>query len=197
MNRDGRWNLDEPDQVITHHASRGSAALVDLDGDGKSELVRVEFQFSVLEVVEILLSREIDLDIKVHQLSPRNRYPKKPTVKRKISIPFSFETMRPRGFIPTAAVDLNGDGYKDFVQSGSGESIQVRLGERGKGPFAEDGGEQDTSTAGIIHFRDYDGDGLLDFILFDPHNFDVPVRLGRNLGQLPGTRPALSPQRKP
>jgi hypothetical protein len=53
---------------------------------------------------------------------------------------------------------------------------------------------QKLSTAGVIRFGDLDGDGLLDFVIFDPHNFDVPVRVGRNLGRLPGTRPALREQ---
>ncbi len=43
------------------------------------------------------------------------------------------------------------------------------------------------STAGVIHFEDFDGDGLQDFVIFDPHNFDVPVRIGANLGRLSGT----------
>jgi hypothetical protein len=38
----------------------------------------------------------------------------------------------------------------------------------------------------VIRFGDLDGDGLLDFALFDPHSFNVPVRVGRNLGRLPG-----------
>jgi hypothetical protein len=47
-------------------------------------------------------------------------------------------------------------------------------------------------TAGVIHFGDYDQDGLQDFVIFDPHNFDVPMRIGRNLGMLPGTRKSLT-----
>ena len=46
-------------------------------------------------------------------------------------------------------------------------------------------------TAGIVRFADYDGDGLPDFLIFDPHNFDVPVRVGRNRGQLEGSPPDM------
>jgi hypothetical protein len=197
MNHDGGWNLDRPDQTLSHSSSLGSAALIDLDGDGTRDLVRVEFSFSVWEVVEILLSKEIDLQVKIHRLRTGTQYfPEKPDIEKKISIPFSFETFRPRGFVPTAHADLNGDGYRDFISSGSGKAIEIELGGP-KGLFSRKGGRQETMTAGVIHFRDYDGDRLLDFILFDPHHFDVPVRLGRNLGQLPGTAPSLSPQQKP
>ena len=76
--------------------------------------------------------------------------------------------------------------------SGDGDELQVNLG--AEGGFLEDKvHDQSMPTAGVIHFRDMDGDGLPDFVLFDPHNFEVPVRVGRNLGRLPGTRPSMRP----
>jgi hypothetical protein len=45
------------------------------------------------------------------------------------------------------------------------------------------------STAGVIRVGDDDGDRLADFVVFGPHNFDVPVRVGRNLAAPPGTAP--------
>ncbi len=81
---------------------------------------------------------------------------------------------------------MNGDGYLDFVNSGGGKALEIHLG-GDEGPFAKSASKQKMSTAGVIHFRDLDGDRLEDFVIFDPHNFDVPVRIGRNLGRLPGT----------
>ena len=85
---------------------------------------------------------------------------------------------------------MNGDGYLDFVSSGGGDEIEIYRGDE-NGPFAKRMAEQELDTAGVIHFGDIDSDGLVDFVIFDPHNFDVDVRLGRNLGVLPGTRPQL------
>jgi hypothetical protein len=191
LNHDGGWNLEAPDQTLTTKASLSSNALFDLDRDGKMELLRLEFNFSVLELVEILLSRELDLSFSVHQFQSPVGFGKKPWVKKKLELPFSFDTFRLKGFIPVANKDVNGDGYPDFVSSGGGKYIEISLGGP-KGPFSKKGGRQKMPTAGVIHFGDYDQDGLQDFVIFDPHNFDVPMRIGRNLGMLPGTRKSLT-----
>jgi hypothetical protein len=189
MNRDGGWRLGQPDQTMVSKASLSSSALADFDADGRMELIRVEFSFSLLEVIEILVTREIDVEVSLHRYSAEGGFEKKPWAKKKIGVPFSFETFRPKGFLPSAQADLNGDGYRDFVSSGGGNEFEFFPGGP-DGPFAERPAKQKMRTAGVIHFADWSGDGLEDFLLFDPHNFDVPVRLGRNRGLLPGTAPA-------
>ena len=114
-------------------------------------------------------------------------------MQTQIELPVSFETFRLSGFIPRGDVDLNADGLPDLVFSGGGDAIEISLG-GGEDPFARRRYRQKLSTAGVIRFGDLEGDGLPDFVIFDPHNFDVPVRVGRNLGRLPGTRPALREQ---
>jgi hypothetical protein len=188
INRDGGWNLAEPDEVLSNEARLMSNALFDFDRDGRSELLRLEFRFSLLEVVELILSREVDLTLSIHRYDAAAGFDGKPWMRKNVSIPFSFETFRPKGFIATADTDVNGDGLIDLVSSGGGESLEVFLGDRDE-PFAKRNGRQELPTAGVIHFGDYDGDRLADFVIFDPHNFDVPVRVGRNLGALPGTPP--------
>ncbi len=190
LNRDGSWHIDEPDFMSEADSLLMSNALNDMDGDGRPELVRLEFNFSVLEVVELLLSGELDVAIAIHRYQGEKGFGKKPSVRKKFSLPFSFETSRLTGFVPTAAVDINADGKRDFISSGDGEEIEIWIGDE-RGPFGKKAGSQSLPTAGVIDFRDLDGDGLLDFVIFDPHNFDVPVRVARNLGRLPGTRPVL------
>lgn len=190
LNRDGAWKIDAPDTTLETRSRVITNALYDLDGDERPELVRLEFNFSVLELVELLLSRELDVVITVHRYEQGKGFGKKAVMKRKLSLPLSFETSRLVGFIPTAQIDINGDGRRDFITSGGGDGIEIQIGDA-NGPFGKKAGKQRLSTAGVIHFRDFDGDGLLDFVLFDPHNFDVPVQVGRNLGLLPGTRPRI------
>jgi hypothetical protein len=193
MNRDGGWNLAEPDEVLSTKARLVSNALFDFDRDGRRELMRLEFRFSLLEVVELMLSREIDVTISIHRYDGAAGFGGDPWMKKSLSLPFSFDTFRLKGFVPTANVDVNGDGLLDFVSSGDGESLEVYLGDRNE-PFAERNGRQKLSTAGVIHFGDYDRDRLADFVIFDPHNFDIPIRVGRNRGVLPGAPPSLVAQ---
>jgi len=196
MNRGGEWKLDEPDQVFRSKASVDTNALLDLDGDGRTELLRMKLRFSLLEVVEFLLTREIDIQVLIHRYLPDRGFEEKPWMKTQVELPFSFDTFRLDGFVPTAHVDLNADGFPDFVSSGGGDAIEIHIG-GGERPFAKQSCRQKISTAGVIRFGDLDGDGLPDFVIFDPHHSDVPIRVGRNRGRLPGTRPALREQTDP
>ncbi len=191
MNEGGAWDLAAPDQTMKSDASLSSNALVDLDQDGVMELLRLEFSFSVLEVVEMLLSRELDINVLVFRRGGEGEgFAQKAWVKKKLALPFSFETFRLAGFIPLANHDLNGDGKLDFVSSGGGKELEVHPGGP-DGPFETRSVKQKMSTSGVIHFADLDSDGLLDFVLFDPHNFDVPIQVGRNRGLIPGTPKAI------
>lgn len=188
MNRDGRWRLDKSDQVIASKASMGSNVLYDVDGDGRCELLRIELDFSLLEIIELLVSRELDVSLSIHRYAGDEGFGTRPWLSKSVSLPFSFQTFRLKGFVPTAKIDINADGYLDFLSSGGGDGLEILLGDK-RGPFALRGGQQDLATGGSIRFEDFDGDGLPDFLIFDPHHFDVPVQVGRNLGVLPGTPP--------
>jgi hypothetical protein len=190
LNKNGRWNLERPDQIIRTDSSLSSNALFDVLGNGKMQLLRVEFRFGLLEIIELLLSREIDIEVSLYRHLGAKGFEEKPFAEKKVELPISFDTFRLKGFVPTAEPDLNGDGYADFVLSGGGNKIEVYAGGP-QGPFASKPAKQSMPTAGVIHFADWSGDGLADFVLFDPHNFDVPIRIGRNLGELPGTPRAL------
>ncbi|MFV2089186.1 MAG: FG-GAP repeat domain-containing protein, partial [Pseudomonadales bacterium] len=186
MNHDGEWNLDAPDQTMVSESSLGSNVLYDIDGDGRQELLRIELQFGVFEIIELLVTREIDIQASIHAFEAGTGFREKPLMRKKLSIPISFDTFRPKGFFPTANIDLNADGFLDFVSSAKGDAIEVYLGDS-RGPFSNHAGRQRLSSAGNIHFGDLNRDRLPDFLIFDPHHFDVPVQVGRNLGTLEGT----------
>ena len=88
--------------------------------------------------------------------------------------------------MPRSGVDLNADGRMDLVTSRDGKGIEVFLGEAGA-TFARRGVRQAFPSGGRIAFSDYDGDALQDFVLYDSQDPEAPVRVGRNLGRLPGT----------
>lgn len=186
MNRGGRWHLEKPDQVISSKASMGSNVLYDVNRDGRRELLRIELDFGLLEIIEALVSRELDVDLSIHRYLGDAGFGTRPWLRKSISLPFSFQTFRLKGFVPTARIDMNADGYLDFISSGDGDVLEILLGDE-RGPFARHGGRQRLLTTGEVRFEDFNGDGLPDFLLFDPHHFDVPVQVGRNLGALPGT----------
>ena len=184
-NRNGRWDIDDPDEQFSIDKTLSSDLLLNIDRDPELELLRVKLKFTILEMVELLLQRKIDAMIAIHQLNGDSEFGYEPWSEKKMSTGFSFETFRPKGFMPRGQVDLNGDGYMDFVTSADGDGIEVYLGGE-EGPFRRRAGEQRLPSAGVIRFGDLDGNGLPDFVLFDPQSPGSPLRVGRNLARLPG-----------
>jgi len=185
-NRNGLWRLDEPDTVFVNEGAISSDLLLDLEQDNRLELVRIRLKFNVLELVELLLTREIDASIEIHRWLDEGRYEARPSSKRKISTAISFDTFRPRGFMPRGRVDLNADGRMDFVTSADGKGIEVYLGDT-KTLFRKRTAVQKFATGGRIRFSDFNRDGFEDFVLFDSQKPGAPVVVGRNNGILPGS----------
>jgi hypothetical protein len=192
LNREGSWNLDAPDQSLPVLDGWGTSELVDLDADRRPELVRFRVPLSVLEIIELLVTRSADVDVFVHRPDGDGALGAKPFAERRISIPWSFDTFRPRGFIPTLAADLNADGHRDLLGSGGGDAIEVWLG----GPkfrFEKRDASQICDSGGLARLGDLDGDARTDLVLFDPARSDVPVRVARNRDLLPGGPARLTP----
>lgn len=182
-NKSGYWNLDEPDDVFISEGALGSDLLVDVDQDNRLELVRLQLKFSLFEIIELFLSSSVDSLLTIHRLGSDGHYVEKPWVRRKISTGISFDTFRSKGFIPPVGLDMNNDGYADIISSANGKGMEIYLG-GGKRPFARRSASQKFKTVGVIRFADFNDDGLPDFVLIDPQDFDVPVQLGLNLGAL-------------
>ena len=184
LNRQGSWNLEAPDATLRTNRTLSSDVVTDINGDGRLELLRFKIKFSLLELVELLLQRKIDARVAVHRLSADDRYDEEPDAERKISVGFSFDTFRAKGFTPRGEVDLNGDGVLDFVTSADGDGIEVYLGEA-DGVFQRRALEQDLPSAGRIEFADLNGDALPDFVLYNQQLPGEPIRVGINRGVLP------------
>jgi hypothetical protein len=186
-NHDGGWDLASPDDQFTSEGTFSSDLLLDIDGDDAYELVRIQFKFSVFEVIEVLLTRKIDSVIAVHRLLPDGRFDTKPSSRRKFSTGISFETFRPNGFMPQAGLDINADGLMDVVTSANGKGIEIYLGTADE-PFTRRTAYQKMVATGRVLFADYNDDELLDFVLYDSQSFETPVQVGRNLGVLPNSK---------
>ena len=183
LNHGNGWDLAAPDDEFSIDGSVTSSLLMNIDRDDALELVRIQVKFSIFEIVELLLTREVDTQIMIHRLEADGRFGEDPWSRKKIGTKISFDTFRPRGFMPRAELDLNADGLMDFISSANGKGIEVYLG-GDKGPFSRRTAIQNLPTAGVIHIADINGDAMDDFVLYDPQSSDATVRIGLNLGTL-------------
>ena len=186
INRNGGWDLEHPDAVFESRASASGDQLIDLDGDGRLELVRFGIPISVLEVVEIFLTRAVDVHLAVYGMGPGRKFDPNPRFRRKLDVPIDFETARPRGFMPTFDFDLNGDGHRDLLSSRDGSGLEIFLGSDATN-YRKRVAHQRIATSGVVRAGDWNSDGFLDLVLSDPRLPDHPIRLLINRGILPGS----------
>ncbi len=187
LNRGDGWDLTEPDQRFSNEGAAATIQLIDLDADGRADLLDARIPVSVVELVELLVTRSLDVEARVHRAGDGGRFEADPWFKRSYSIGLNFDTFRPSGFIPSVERDLNGDGYRDLLSSADGKAIEVFLGgveRRLRTRVAR----QRLPTSGRLRFGHFDRDGLPDFVLYDPRAPRTPVRVGVNRGVLPDTR---------
>ena len=186
LNRAGSFNLRKPDQIIPNETGLATAQVTDLDGDGRVELISVRLASGILELVEILLTGSVDAEVEIRRQGVAQSFESEAWQSRSVDVGINFDTFRSEGFIPNLQVDLNGDGFIDFLGSGSGEEIEIFLGNAERG-IRDLHAKQAFDTGGRIRFGDLEGDGLSDFVLYDPRRPGVPIRVGANRGVLPGT----------
>ncbi len=194
FNRGSGWNLDKPDYAFEDSKVMGADALIDVDGDGRLELIRVGVEISILELIEIFWTEALDANLKVYRLDRAARAPAEPIrpasgdawFKVKFDVPLDFETSRSAGFIPTLEHDFNGDGFRDYISSTDGSRLEVFVGNPEKG-YPKRSARQKIATEGQIRPADINGDGLTDLVLFNTRRDNQPVKILTNAGTLPGT----------
>ena len=191
LNRDGRWDLDEADQLFRTEGGFSTWQLQDLDGDGRGELLAVRMPIGILEIIEFFVTRSLDAEVLIYRAPLSGGFSQRPSFKRNLSLAFNFETMRPRGFIPTFQADVNGDGHRDFLDSGGGDAVKIALGGEGW-EYKKRAAQMKLDSDGRIRFGDVDTDGLADFLIYDPQRPESPIRIGINRGTL-DTRLKIGP----
>lgn len=185
-NSGGGWNLAEPDIVLPVDGGLSADQLLDVDRDGALELLQIKVPLSLLEIVEILLTQSVDAHLRLFPLVKGGPKTPEALIDRKLGVDVDFAAGRPAGFIATMDHDLNNDGHLDVLGSGDGSELQVYLG--GSPPRYRKDETQSMDTAGRIRPGDLDGDGLVDFVLYNPRDPKARVTLLINRGTLPRTR---------
>jgi hypothetical protein len=190
-NRGGTWDLAKADQEFVCEGCFTTYDLLDLEGDGRLELVEARVPLGILELVEVLLTRSIDAEVRIFGRGGALPFDPAPRVSTRIGIGLRLEMLEPRGFFPTLRTDWNGDGALDRLESGDGEELELYLG-GSPNSLRTCAARQAFDSTGSLRIGDLDGDGLPDLLVFDRVRPGAPIRIGVNQGRLPGTPPRLT-----
>jgi hypothetical protein len=182
-----------PSARVAPRAGVGILDAVDLDGDGRLEIVQARIGFGVVQLLRVLTTRRAQVELRVDRVDPPGISGLSRAWSDTISVGLDFEQGRLEGLFPTVEGDWNGDGRRDLLLGLSGEEIGILLGVAGPdGPaFAANTITQKTPATGRALVADLDGDGLDDLTVHDPRDAKGNVHWLRNRGGLPGGSPAL------
>ena len=167
---------------------------VDLDGDGHAELIESSIEFGVMQMVRVLLTRKVEIKVRVLTSDPSQQGKLVESWAEDMSFKLNFGEGRVDGLMPNIDGDWNGDGRKDALYQHDSNSLGIRLGKpTDKGPgFGSKVAEQPSQIeAGFLRIADLDGDGLDDFVAYDPRDAQGRVYVFTNQGILPGTSPQM------
>jgi hypothetical protein len=171
-----------------------SADVLDLDGDGRDELLRVFVPFG------FLVTRRVQVAVDVFAPRPASLAsgaPLEPAWRTELDLRIDFDEGRVIGFVPSAAGDFNGDGRRDliFVPGMGRLGLRLGLGPAEGGPgFGPLAAEQPFPLSGSALAMDLDGDRLDEIVAFDPRSASGEILVLRNRGVLPGTPASVSPR---
>lgn len=185
-----------PDAVLEAHGGIAGVDFIDLEGDGRLELLETNFEFGVLQLVRLLVSRRAETKVRILALDPASPGGVRTLFEDQLALPLDFKESRFAGILPGMG-DWNGDGLLDLFVTRGDQAIGFRLGSQAPGEprFGPIAGTQAVPlVAGASRVTDLDGDGLDEIVAFTSTDPDPPLVVLENLGRLPGSPSSLRPR---
>jgi hypothetical protein len=182
-----------PDAVRRLDGGFSAIHFVDLDSDGREEMIETSIEFGLVQLVRILLTRRAETKIRVLSFDPTSEDGTRVLFEDEIAFRLDFGESSVSGLVPGVG-DWNGDRVQDLYLARGDDEIVFRLGsQQTDAPlFGRATGRQEIPLrSGQSRSADLDGDGLDEIIAFNPAEPEDPLVVLHNLGRLPGTRPEL------
>jgi hypothetical protein len=186
--------LGTPVGSLSVEGGVAGAELVDLDGDGRAELIQTVLPFGLAQLARILVRSQAELELRVYSFgkgalgTPELRW------SDDVALPFDFKTSRITTLFPKYDGDFNGDGRRDLLYGDGEGNALIRLGVANGGGFGPEVASVPLGASGGQSLSaDLDGDRLHEIVYWDPIVRAGRLRIARNQGKLPGSPPRLSP----
>jgi hypothetical protein len=189
LGKKGGGFASSPVQVFKDSGFASIIRYIDLDGDGKNEMVHPFVEVSILSMSQVLLSSKMTLDLRIRKRSssPGKLFEEDPVQSLDMIFGLDFSTGGAlRGAAPIYGVDFDGDGKKDVIICKGSEELELHRGTKnGDEPFEDDGS---ITLSAPVSRETYavpqraDGKGLVDIVVTYT---DQPKRAGKAVVFIP------------
>jgi hypothetical protein len=143
---------------------------IDLDGDGRKDLVTVTLDFSMLQALRALTVKKVGIGLAFHVIAQRAdgsfRLVPDQTLEETLNLDLNRVEISRLGQFQG---DFDGDGRVDFVHLGRGTNVTIHRGQPGgRYPDKPDltiALDEEPEDALLVRVRDFDGDGKSDLAI--------------------------------
>ncbi len=151
----------------------------DLDGDGRSDLVTLTLDFSLMQAVKILTTHRISIGLDFHVWCQDSQGRFRVVRGLDLSGKFRLDLDDLRiGQMSQFAGDFDADGKADFIQMGRGRDVTIHRGRDGcvypPEPDLKIRLEEEPRDLQLVRVADFDGDALTDLIVIQPQKITDP-----------------------
>ena len=140
---------------------------IDLDADGRKDLVTVTLDFSMFQALRALTAKKIAVGLEFHVIAQRSDGSFRLVPDQKLDETLRLDLNRVEiSRLAQFQGDFDGDGRVDFVHLGRGTSVDIHRGQPG-GRYADKPDlaivlDEEPEDVMLVRVRDFDGDGRSD-----------------------------------
>ena len=149
------------------------SGVLDLDGDGRLDLVALSLDFSLFEAMRVLTTKSIKLglDFGIYRQGAGLSFRPVPDLDLAGELRLRLDSLA-LGQLSSFAGDFDGDGRADFVQLGRGRKVTIHRGQPGAryapSPDLVVTLEREPLDVALVTVNDLDGDGKSDLCVTQP-----------------------------
>lgn len=155
------------DSIVGSDGFQFYLSKVDMNGDGRLDLMSPSIGFGVRQVIGALFTGKVGMDVAFYGMQSDGKYAEKPVMTRGVSVKFDLSS----GYVDWPAIDIadfDGDGMADLLIQKDGERFEVFPGTGSAGLFADDPWVVETAMprdGERVDALDLDGDGKADVLM--------------------------------
>ncbi|TVP13281.1 FG-GAP repeat domain-containing protein [Shewanella sp. KCT] len=124
----------QPQSVIRGDGTLTGFELVDIDLDGRSEVLVSGFDIGLSQIIGALVSGSIDQDVHLFTMDDKRRFAAKPNMSKSVELSFSL-TSGQSGAPVVKLADIDGDKRQDLLLSDGDTELDLFLGSAKGKPF--------------------------------------------------------------